>query len=181
MNFEDSGSVKICNMTPADIEPVLSILAENRLENWSRDDFTFELERADSILLIGQIKTIVVGFCVSRLITCFGGTIIRQHDGIEPNGDENFPGECEIYNIAVKRRYQKRGIGYQLLNGIVTRANENKAESIWLEVRSTNIEAIGFYKRNSFERVYERKNFYSNPIENAIVMRRSLKSNFSTK
>jgi ribosomal-protein-alanine N-acetyltransferase len=51
---------------------------------------------------------------------------------------------------------------------------EHSAESIWLEVRESNTAALTFYQKNDFNRMYTRKNFYTNPSENAIVMKRNL-------
>ena len=155
-----------------DVEPSLKILDENKLESWKYDDFVLELKRADSIILTAKASEKVVGFCVSRLIMHY-----YSDDVIVDKLNKNTAGilnECEIYNIAVKKHFQKQGIGYALLNQTVLCAREYDCQSIWLEVRQSNEKAIDFYEKNDFRRMYERKKFYSNPIENAIVMKRDL-------
>ena len=48
-------------------------------------------------------------------------------------------------------------------------------EEIFLEVRESYTPAIKLYEKCGFERLSVRKNFYSNPTENAIVMRKRMK------
>ena len=42
---------------------------------------------------------------------------------------------------------------------------------IFLEVRESNQVAINFYKKNKFKEISVRKNYYSEPNENAIIMK----------
>jgi len=201
MNPDKTVSAEIVKMQVTDINQVLEILNENSLEVWSRNDFLSEIRRPDPLVLIGKTKTEVVGFCIARLIT-FCSNPNNIYNSKTPNNSraenfikaENFtdaliypeletPGdsenikaetECEIYNIAVKREFQNRGIGNKLLNKLVLLAKEHNSQSIWLEVRNSNTKAVKFYQKNNFRQIYERKNFYSNPLENAIVMKRNL-------
>lgn len=48
--------------------------------------------------------------------------------------------------------------------------NAAKAEKWYLEVRESNLGAISFYEKLGFERVGIRKNFYTAPTENAVLM-----------
>ncbi len=201
MNPGKTVSAEIVKMQVTDINQVLEILNENSLEVWSRNDFLSEIQRPDSLVLVGKTKTEVVGFCVARLIR-FSSNPNNIYNSKTPNNSraenfikaENFtdaliypeletPGdgenikaetECEIYNIAVKREFQNRGIGNKLLNNLVLLAKEHNSQSIWLEVRNSNTKAVNFYQKNNFRQIYKRKNFYSNPLENAIVMKRNL-------
>lgn len=155
-------------MQICDIEPTLDILIEAGLESWKFCDFVSEIERKDSLVFVGKIKTQVVGFCVARLIR----TTEFNSDFNEKGKDEN--AECEIYNIAVKKEFQNREVGTRLLNRLISSLKQYNAESIWLEVRYSNQQAINFYQKQNFMRVFRRNNFYSNPIEDAIVMKRNL-------
>jgi len=192
-------SAKIVKLRPPDINPALGILTENRLEEWGYSDFLSEIQSPDSLVLVGKIKTKVVGFCIARLIRpriAFTSihNILNNNSKITSNNlrtenfipdliypeievsdnSQNFEAECEIYNIAVKEEFQNRGIGNKLLNKIVLLAKKHNSQSIWLEVRNSNSRAIRFYQKNDFRQIYERKNFYSNPLENAMVMKRDL-------
>lgn len=74
--------------------------------------------------------------------------------------------EINIYNIAVKEGYRRLGIATALLGEL----EKEKPYSINLEVRESNASAIALYKKCGFEQVGSRKNFYSDPTENALLM-----------
>ena len=70
----------------------------------------------------------------------------------------------EILAIATIEEYRNKGIAQELLDKI-------KTKDIFLEVRESNQVAINFYKKNKFKEISVRKNYYSEPNENAIIMK----------
>ena len=70
----------------------------------------------------------------------------------------------EILAIATIEEYRNNGIAQELLDKI-------KTKDIFLEVRESNQVAINFYKKNKFKEISVRKNYYSEPNENAIIMK----------
>ena len=70
----------------------------------------------------------------------------------------------EILAIATIEEYRNKGIAQELLDKI-------KTKDIFLEVRESNQIAISFYKKNDFKEISIRKNYYSKPNENAIIMK----------
>ena len=70
----------------------------------------------------------------------------------------------EILAIATIEEYRNKGIAQELLDKI-------KIKDIFLEVRESNQVAINFYKKNKFKEISVRKNYYSEPTENAIIMK----------
>ena len=70
----------------------------------------------------------------------------------------------EILAIATIEEYRNKGIAQKLLDKI-------KTKNIFLEVRESNQVAINFYKKNKFKEISIRKNYYSEPTENAIIMK----------
>jgi ribosomal-protein-alanine N-acetyltransferase len=76
----------------------------------------------------------------------------------------------EIYNIAVESAYARSGIGKQLMTAAIHESAKRKARRVILEVRKSNNPAINFYFGFDFTIISERKNYYSNPIEDAYVM-----------
>ena len=70
----------------------------------------------------------------------------------------------EILAIATIKEYRSKGIAQELLAKI-------KIKDIFLEVRESNQVAINFYKKNKFKEISVRKNYYSEPTENAIIMK----------
>ena len=70
----------------------------------------------------------------------------------------------EILAIATIEEYRNKGIAQELLAKI-------RIKNIFLEVRESNQTAINFYKKNKFKEISIRKNYYSEPTENAIIMK----------
>ena len=68
----------------------------------------------------------------------------------------------EILAIATVEEY--KGIAQELLDKI-------KTKDIFLEVRKSNEKAINFYKKNNFKQISIRKGYYSDPTEDAIIMK----------
>jgi len=81
---------------------------------------------------------------------------------------------AEVYNIAVDARRARCGIGKQLMNTVVSESLKRYANRVLLEVRKSNASAIRFYEGFGFKVLGERKDYYSNPIEDAFVMEKSL-------
>ena len=78
-------------------------------------------------------------------------------------------GEADIARVAVLPEYRRQGIATQLL---LKSFEDNKADCVFLDVRESNTAAINLYKSLGFEQIGIRKNYYSNPTENAILMKR---------
>ena len=76
----------------------------------------------------------------------------------------------EIYNIAVQTEHARCGIGRQLMSAAIDASRLKRANRIMLEVRKSNASAINFYLGFGFRIAGERKNYYSNPLEDAYVM-----------
>lgn len=82
--------------------------------------------------------------------------------------------EVDIYMVVVDEAYKKNRIAYQLFQHLMTYCKKKNVENIFLEVRVSNHPAIGLYETLGFQRVGERKAYYSSPIEDAIVMQLKL-------
>lgn len=76
--------------------------------------------------------------------------------------------ECEIANIAVDPKRRGEGVGSALL----THALECGAQNFYLEVRAGNEAAKALYFKNGFTPYGVRKNYYRNPTEDAILLRK---------
>lgn len=75
-----------------------------------------------------------------------------------------------INNIAVKKAFRRNGVAAALLNKLCNYARENKMQILTLEVRPSNSGAIELYRSFDFLPQGERKDFYSSPRENALIM-----------
>ena len=67
---------------------------------------------------------------------------------------------------------QRKGLGSLLLENLLNYANQNQIESVFLEVRCTNLSAIALYRKFNFNQVGIRKNYYfiDNQSEDALIM-----------
>lgn len=101
------------------------------------------------LLLVEEgAASIVAGYCVFRVIA----------------------GEGELFRIAVAP--DRRGLGYgkKLMDGMVDYSRENGVLAITLEVREGNLTARNLYKSYGFVEESIRKNYYREPVENAVIM-----------
>ena len=101
------------------------------------------------------------GMCFTALD---GGEVIGYIIG------RKIPPEGEIYRIAVRPDRRQRGIGYRLLSYALKTERGSGVETVFLEVRESNIPARALYKAYGFNEISIRKNYYQNPTENAVIM-----------
>jgi len=80
-------------------------------------------------------------------------------------------GEGDITNIAVHPDFRRKGLAQALIVEF-EKLLPDDAHEIFLEVRESNEPAENLYKKCGFEQISLRKNFYVNPRENAIVMKK---------
>ena len=80
---------------------------------------------------------------------------------------QDLAGELEITQLAVKKAYQGQGLANQLMEFL-----SDRPERIFLEVRASNQVARDLYEKHGFLPVGQRKNYYQNPVEDAILMAR---------
>lgn len=78
--------------------------------------------------------------------------------------------EGYITNVAVSPDFRRRGAARRLIAELIARAKEKGLAFVTLEVRESNAPAIALYVGAGFAPVGTRKNFYSNPAENALLM-----------
>ena len=83
--------------------------------------------------------------------------------------------EGYVTNIGVMPKYRRKGIGKRLLEELTQFCVENKLAFLSLEVRPSNTPAINLYKSFGFVSEGIRKNFYSNPKEDGLIMTRYFK------
>ncbi len=82
--------------------------------------------------------------------------------------------ECEILNFAVLKEKRRQGTGGELIEMLINEAKQAGAKSIYLDVRKSNAAAISLYREKGFEINGERKDFYQEPREDAVLMRRAV-------
>lgn len=168
-----------------DIGFVKALEVECKLASWSIEDYRQEVLDANKLFLIAKNKEENLGFMLARPIMyetdikpniCHFET--EFHDTYHRKIIES---EVEIYNIAVKIQYRRSHVASRLIEKLIEIASADNLKKIHLEVRKSNTGAIRFYQRKLFRIVGERKSFYSNPSEDAILLSRTMPAANSIK
>ncbi len=84
------------------------------------------------------------------------------------------PFEIDIFFVVVAAVYKKKKVGTQLFEHLLEYARTKNIEAITLETRISNLPALALYEKVGFQRVGTRKAYYSQPIEDAVVMKHEL-------
>lgn len=116
---------------------------------WTIEQFERVIEQDHVFVLVVEINKEIVGFL------CGGMT----------------PFEAEIYNIAISQNHKRAGLASDLLSDMKRILVANRIGEIFLEVRENNIGAIKLYKKMGFELVGLRKDYYTKPLEDAIILK----------
>lgn len=142
-------------LEPRDVDAVVAIQAASpEIAQWSRLDY----ERVEAGEMVGWVaeriaggesfEPAVVGFVVAR----------------------NIPPEVEILNIAVLPQARKHGVGSDLFDRAIEWARAEGATQVMLEVRAGNDGALRLYHRRNFQIVGRRPRYYSNPVDDALLL-----------
>ena len=83
--------------------------------------------------------------------------------------------QAHINNLAILPELRGRGLGTQLLEAITAEAAHLGAAMLTLEVRQSNEPARRLYERAGFFQEGLRKNYYTNPVEDALILSRMTK------
>ena len=84
--------------------------------------------------------------------------------------------EWELENIVVAPQSRRNGLAEQLIRELLIRARRQKAEAILLEVRSSNFPALQLYGKFGFMECGRRRAYYSEPVEDALLLRLEFQS-----
>lgn len=150
--------MRIARLKAADIPDVLSTAEECRLCIWSAEAYRSEIARDDSIMLrASDLNGEFAGFAVGRVF--------------DLGGDKK---SVELTNIGVRQAFRNQGFGSLLLRSFLNHCRGVGVDSVVLEVRESNANAIRFYERLGFVLTGRRKGFYSDPREDGLTMRLAL-------
>lgn len=149
MNNIDLNKLTVRESIEEDL-PLIYNLSKNSFTNsWSLDsyknDFKNVFSKYISLIYNGEL----IGFLTSIII-------------VE---------EVTITNIAINENFRGNGLSKYLLKYLIDLYVNYE---FFLEVRQSNIVAINLYKSFGFEEIYIRENYYTNPKENAIIMKKIL-------
>ena len=117
---------------------------------WSVNSIASELNNRLSLWLVAVEDERVVGYVGSQTVL----------------------GETDMMNIATHPDYRKQGVGTSLILALIKELDKRGSHSLMLEVRASNAAAISVYQKLGFEEVGKRRNYYRNPKEDALILRK---------
>ena len=88
-------------------------------------------------------------------------------------GSQSVMGESDMMNVAVHPDHRRKGVGEMLVLALCEELSKENAR-LALEVRASNAPAIALYEKLGFDQVGLRKNYYRNPKEDALILRKEL-------
>ena len=122
---------------------------------WSEKSIASELGNIWSYWVVAQWNDTVIGYIGSQS-TC--------------------DGEADVMNVAVHPDYRRKGIAESLIGFLVEELKNRGCHALMLEVRASNAPAIALYEKLGFLQVGCRKNYYRNPREDALILRKEWSS-----
>lgn len=154
---ERNSEFRLDEMGAGHLDAVVAIEREGFADPWQRKDFEDALDRRDGYSLVCQNGDRVVAYAVGFLVT----------------------GEYHLANLAVHPAFRRRGLGRRFLAAVLNGLTDRNADVVTLEVRVSNLSAIGLYRKLGFRTVAIRNGYYTSPTEDALVLLKALNGRFS--
>ena len=139
--------IEIVRMNESHVAAVAELEKQNFSEPWPDIAVRGELTNKLSLWLVAQEDGAVVGYVGSQ-------TVLQ---------------EADMMNIAVADTHRRRGIARMLVEELIRQLD---AYQLTLEVRASNAPAIALYEALGFHQVGLRRNYYRNPKEDALILRK---------
>ena len=140
----------ITNMTSGHVCQIAQLEKLCFSEPWSEKSVASELDNKLSLWLVALERDRVAGYV----------------------GSQTVMGETDMMNIAVHPDFRRLGIAEALIYALIAELKAVGSHCLTLEVRSSNTPAIGLYEKLGFARIGLRKNYYRNPKEDALILRK---------
>lgn len=151
-----SRGVSIGRMTEHDLLEVVEIEESSGLSRWGWAAYYAELQGINrDLMLVARVagehkrgRSKLAGYIVARM-------------GAD---------ELHINNVAVRESYRRLGIGRALLDRILAEGKRSEVPRAFLELRAGNTAALALYEDCGFRITARRSKYYSEPVEDALVM-----------
>ena len=137
------------NFSEHHLDDVMEIEIHANPTPWSKHIFKKILEQR-SLSFVIILNSQIVGFCIANKVL----------------------DECHLQNISVLETLRRQGVGNFMLDILKKRMSLSGITTILLEVRRSNKIAQDFYRKNDFQELSIRKDYYQtkNGREDAIIM-----------
>lgn len=142
--------MRLREMNLADIDAVMRIEQSVHAHPWTRGNFTDAL-KSDCVCKVYEVDGEMLGYFIFM-----------------PAVDE-----AQLLNISIAAKHQRKGLGRKLMGEIMEIARGMNMRRMLLEVRPSNVTALGLYSDAGFREIGLRRDYYpsaNNKREDAIVM-----------
>lgn len=158
LEYEHAGFL-IGPLNEHDLLEVVEIEETCGLSRWGWDAYRTELDKPEAVMLVARpgVSELLNGRAVAGFVAARMGA-----------------GELHINNIGVREEARRLGLGRVLLGLALELAAREGAREAVLEVRAGNAAAQALYRRLGFVTVGERRKYYRDPVEDAVLMTRRL-------
>ena len=107
-----------------------------------------------------------------RSIWSYWVVAVRDNEVVGYIGSQSSIDESDVMNVAVHPDWRRQGIAEQLIENLIGELKNRGSKALMLEVRASNAPAIALYEKLGFRQVGLRKNYYRNPKEDALILRK---------
>ena len=142
--------IKIVPLTELYVDSVAELETMCFSDPWSVQSVASEVNNPLSLWLVAVENERVVGYVGSQTVL----------------------GETDMMNVAVHPQHRRCGIARMLIETLVSALKERESHCLTLEVRASNEPAISLYAELGFMEVGRRRNYYRNPKEDALILRK---------
>lgn len=142
--------IRLEQMTDAHVAQIAELEKLCFSDPWSEKSVASELNNRLSLWLVAMDGDTVAGYVGSQSVL----------DG------------ADMMNIAVHPDYRRQNIGRTLVLALCDALREKGVRFLMLEVRKSNAPAIALYEQLGFQQVGLRPNYYRNPKEDALILRK---------
>ena len=142
----------IKQMAEEDVAAVAALEAENFSRPWSYDAFFKTLSDENYIVMIAKKEDAFLGYCV---LLCTGE-------------------EADITNVCTAPKARGKGVATGMLTALMEAGKSRGVTEFFLEVRESNAPARSLYTKLGFEEIGLRKNYYEEPKEHAVLMKKGI-------
>lgn len=139
-------------LQPSDLPAIVGIEQRAMPAPWNESQLREEIEVTNGLALAMVCDDGLCGYAFFR--TCFP--------------------ECELVHLVVAPEWRRRGTAAALLTHALAGFADRDFVTCFLEVRESNEAALGLYAQAGFLQTGRRKHYYSQPVENALLLTRDL-------
>ena len=144
--------MEIVKMEHSHVAPIAALEKLCFSDPWSENSIAYELTSRLSYWLVAVENGEVVGYV----------------------GSQSVLGESDMMNVAVHPDHRRKGVAEALVLALAKDLKERDNVCLTLEVRVSNEPAIALYEKFGFTQVGRRPNYYCNPREDALILRKAL-------